>query len=99
MTIDQAFKAQLLTLIETDPDIRAAIDGLKRHTPDELRARVGMTVQDVAHAAGISVDTIYKLEQGKRKLGDSRVQQSMRRIAAAMGIEPIEYVRAVRGAQ
>lgn len=48
-----------------------------------LRATRGWTQQDLAHAAGMAIKTIWTLESG------GRVSRStLRRVAVALGVDP-----------
>lgn len=57
----------------------------------ELRARLGLTQQQLAAGAGVNEDTLKSIEQGRR--GDPRLS-SVSRIAAALGMSLDELVAA-----
>lgn len=50
----------------------------------ELREKLGLTLQEVADAAGTTLQQIHRLENGTRRLTD----EWMRRLAPVLGVHP-----------
>jgi transcriptional regulator with XRE-family HTH domain len=55
----------------------------------ELRTARGMSIRKLAKEAGVSTETIYSLEQGRR---DIIWPKTARKLAEALGVDPAELV-------
>jgi transcriptional regulator with XRE-family HTH domain len=56
----------------------------------ELRTARGMSIRKLAEKAGVSTETIYSLEHGRR---DFLWPKTARKLAAALGVEPADLYR------
>jgi transcriptional regulator with XRE-family HTH domain len=55
----------------------------------ELRAARGLSIRKLAEEAGVSTETIYSLEHGRR---DFIWPRTARKLADALGVDPAELV-------
>ena len=55
----------------------------------ELRTARGMSIRKLAKEAGVSTETIYSLEHGRR---DFIWPKTARKLAEALGVDPAELV-------
>jgi transcriptional regulator with XRE-family HTH domain len=55
----------------------------------ELRTARGMSIRKLAEEAGVSTETIYRLEHGRR---DFIWPKTARKLAEALGVDPAELV-------
>lgn len=66
-------------------------------TPADLRLKAGLTAEQLAKAAGINVDQVYRYERGDLStVDDRRVIRRMNAIAAALNIDVVTYRQSVR---
>jgi transcriptional regulator with XRE-family HTH domain len=70
-------------------EAKESVDVLVRRRLRELRTERGLTLEDIAHAAGIDVSTLSRLESGKRRLALDHLP----RLAAALSVSTDELVR------
>ena len=56
----------------------------------ELRTARGMSIRKLAEEAGVSTETIYSLEHGRR---DFIWPKTARKLADALGVEPADLYR------
>jgi transcriptional regulator with XRE-family HTH domain len=58
-----------------------------------LRAKVGLTQQQLGHAAGLSMSIVAQIEQGA---ADNPSLNTLRALASSLGVELAELVRDVK---
>jgi transcriptional regulator with XRE-family HTH domain len=56
----------------------------------ELRTACGMSIRKLAEEAGVSTETIYSLEHGRR---DFIWPRTARKLAEALGVDPADLYR------
>jgi DNA-binding XRE family transcriptional regulator len=71
--------------LSTTPDMEVNVERLRT-----LRTEHVLTLRELAEAAGVSKDTIWRLENGHSGAHPSTI----RRLAKALGVQPKELVRA-----
>jgi transcriptional regulator with XRE-family HTH domain len=71
--------------VGTTPDMEVNVDRLRT-----LRVEHVLTLRELAEAAGVSKDTIWRLENGHSEAHPSTI----RKLAKALEVQPKELVRA-----
>ena len=70
--------------VGTTPDMEVNVERLRA-----LRVENVLTLRELAEAAGVSKDTIWRLENGHSEAHPSTI----RKLAKTLGVEPKELVR------
>ncbi len=77
--------------ISTTPDMEVDVVRVK-----ELRAERVMSLRELAELAGVSKDTIWRLESGT---STNAHPSTIRKLAKALGVEPAELTKGDRDAR
>ena len=76
--------------ISTTPDMEVNVGRVK-----ELRAQRVMSLRELSKAAGLSKDTIWRLESGT---STNAHPSTIRKLAKALGVEPSDLTKGERDA-